>query len=201
MAAEQLFAERGIDAVPIRDITGAAGVDVSAIHYHFGSKRALVLAILAVRAEELGRARAALLDEIEADPDPSLEDVIEALVRPALAMTDPPATPGAPATRHPGSYGPFLAAALAHPEIGPQVAPIFDVHTSRYLEALGRVTPHLTPPVRAVRHVLAKHLINTLPAVQLEMLSAWLEERAPGSDIDLVEELVAFLVAAFRAEP
>jgi TetR/AcrR family transcriptional regulator, regulator of cefoperazone and chloramphenicol sensitivity len=45
-AAEYLFARHGLD-VPIRDIHAQAGQrNASALHYHFGGKRELVLAIL-----------------------------------------------------------------------------------------------------------------------------------------------------------
>ena len=42
-AAERLFAENGLGAVSVRDITRAAGAkNESALHYHFGSKEALI---------------------------------------------------------------------------------------------------------------------------------------------------------------
>jgi AcrR family transcriptional regulator len=40
-AAERLFAERGYDAAPIREITAEAGVNVASVNYHFGGKEAL----------------------------------------------------------------------------------------------------------------------------------------------------------------
>ncbi len=39
--AEQLFAEHGYDAVSIRDLCQAAGVNLAAVNYHFGGKEAL----------------------------------------------------------------------------------------------------------------------------------------------------------------
>ena len=49
-AAEKLFAVDGYDAVSFRDLTAAAGVSLSAIHYHFGSKEAVFSEIFARRA-------------------------------------------------------------------------------------------------------------------------------------------------------
>ncbi len=40
--AERLFAEQGLRAVSVRDITAAAGVNLASVNYHFGSKDALV---------------------------------------------------------------------------------------------------------------------------------------------------------------
>jgi AcrR family transcriptional regulator len=45
-AALQLVAERGEDAVTLRDITSAAQANVAAVSYHFGSKDALVTAAI-----------------------------------------------------------------------------------------------------------------------------------------------------------
>jgi len=59
--AERLFARVGFHRVTIRDITEAAGVNVAAIHYHFGSKKELLLKIFRSRARELNRERLALL--------------------------------------------------------------------------------------------------------------------------------------------
>ncbi len=47
-AAEQLFAEHGVDGARTRDITERAGqANSSALHYHFGSRDGLLRAILA----------------------------------------------------------------------------------------------------------------------------------------------------------
>lgn len=44
-AAEVLFAERGFSETSLRTITGAAGVNLAAVNYHFGSKKALIQAM------------------------------------------------------------------------------------------------------------------------------------------------------------
>ncbi len=44
ISAGQLFAEQGYDGVTTRAISEAAGVHLSAIHYHFGTKESLYLA-------------------------------------------------------------------------------------------------------------------------------------------------------------
>ena len=45
MAAGELFAEHGVEAVTVRDITGRAGTKPNAISYHFGGKEKLVEAV------------------------------------------------------------------------------------------------------------------------------------------------------------
>lgn len=44
-SAEQLFAERGFAETSLRTITGRAGVNLAAVNYHFGSKKALIQAV------------------------------------------------------------------------------------------------------------------------------------------------------------
>src|SRR6516165_5386923 len=67
-AAEQLFAERGLDAVSVRDITELADANTAAIHYHFGSKQDLIAAVLARRAAAMGERREELLDRLDGQP-------------------------------------------------------------------------------------------------------------------------------------
>jgi len=46
-AAEMLFAEKGFSETSLRAITGKAGVNLAAVNYHFGSKKALIQAVFA----------------------------------------------------------------------------------------------------------------------------------------------------------
>jgi len=53
-AAEHLFAENGVDGTSLRSIMAAAGVSISQINYHFGTKEALLRAIFERRAVDVG---------------------------------------------------------------------------------------------------------------------------------------------------
>ena len=88
-SAEALFAEHGIEGVPLRRIIVEAGVNSAAIHYHFGSKEGLVKAVFARRFDPLNRERLALLSEAESragDGPLAIEDILYAVVAPALRM-------------------------------------------------------------------------------------------------------------------
>ncbi|KAB8182918.1 MULTISPECIES: helix-turn-helix domain-containing protein [Microbispora] len=94
-AAERLFAERGIDAVSLREINTAAGQrNSTALQYHFGDRAGLLKAVLAKHRPEIEARRHQLLDEYEArGPLPqadALRSLAAALVRPAAAkLADP----------------------------------------------------------------------------------------------------------------
>lgn len=64
-AAEVLFARQGVSATSLRSITTRAGVNAAAIHYHFGSKQALVSAILTRRIAPLSQERIKRLELLE----------------------------------------------------------------------------------------------------------------------------------------
>jgi len=86
-AAEKLFAMRGIEGVSIRDITQAAGVNLAAINYHFGTKSALAAEVFKHCIDPLNARRLQLLDAVEkraGDRAPKLEAVLEAMIRPAV---------------------------------------------------------------------------------------------------------------------
>jgi len=85
-AAEHLFSARGIDATSLRAITAEAGVNVAAIHYHFGSREALVREVFARRVAPVNAERLARLDALEqAQSAPAaLEALLTAFVAPAF---------------------------------------------------------------------------------------------------------------------
>jgi len=86
--AEQLFLRSGL-GVSVRDITDAAGQNGAAIHYHFGSRDALVGAVIARRANDLaGRRRAALQTLRAARTPPTIRDVVAGLVGAYVGMLE-----------------------------------------------------------------------------------------------------------------
>lgn len=94
-AAEELFAERGLDAVSLREIHTASGTrNASAIQYHFGDRAGLVTAVLQRHAPGVQARSAALLDQIEADGADDLRVLAGALVRPLAAVLDEPGGSG-----------------------------------------------------------------------------------------------------------
>ncbi|WP_084958452.1 TetR/AcrR family transcriptional regulator [Thermoactinospora rubra] len=98
-AAEQLFAERGIEAVSLREINAAAGQrNSTALQYHFGDRAGLLRAVLAKHQPGIERHRHRLLDEYEAAAGPAgfpdaaaaRRALAGALVRPLAAkLADP----------------------------------------------------------------------------------------------------------------
>lgn len=85
-AAERLFAERGSDAVSLRDITVASGAtNASAVQYWFGGRRGLIRAVLAKHDAEVDRRRHAQLDAYESLAAPDVRALAAALVEPLAA--------------------------------------------------------------------------------------------------------------------
>jgi len=85
--AERLFAENGLDATSVRDITGAARVNLGAITYHFGTKQNLIAAMFNRHFGPFVQRTVKLIEEVEqnAGPKPvSLEALLEALMRPMV---------------------------------------------------------------------------------------------------------------------
>jgi AcrR family transcriptional regulator len=89
-AAERLFAERGLEAVSLREINAAAGMrNASALQYHFGDRAGLVRAVLERHTSDIEAARHLLLDQYEAAGHADLHALVAALVRPPAAkLTD-----------------------------------------------------------------------------------------------------------------
>jgi AcrR family transcriptional regulator len=85
--AERLFSEKGYDATSLRQIIAEAGVNLAAVHYHFGSKEELLDALVVRRVGPVNTARIARLDRLDADstcPQPAVERVLEAFLLPML---------------------------------------------------------------------------------------------------------------------
>lgn len=88
-AAERLFAERGYAGTSLRTVTSEAGVNLAAVHYHFGTKDALLRAVFDRRVGPVNKQRLQRLDELErqAGADgPELEDILAAFLLPIMDL-------------------------------------------------------------------------------------------------------------------
>ena len=188
-AAERLFAARGYDAVSVREITREAGVNVAAVHYHFGSKEAVLRGVADRFVDSLNARRAELLDALlRRDRDPGIVSLIEAFVRPDIEVL---------LRLH--ERGPVVAHFLGRlyldqtPWIREMAQEQFAPVATRYFPHLARAVPHLTESVLVLRMarfgVVLAHAFATWPADGLS------EERAES----MLRELVAFGAGAVSA--
>ena len=85
-AAERLYAERGFGDVTLRDIVAAAGVNLAAVNYHFGSKDELIAELFVTRGVATNRARLAELKAVEeaGNGRADVRAILHALVGPTL---------------------------------------------------------------------------------------------------------------------
>ena len=82
-----LLAERGEDAVTLRDVTKAAGVNVAAVKYHFGSKPALFRVALEYAMDRQMEAHTGGLRALGAPP--TLYAIARAAAGPVIAALGP----------------------------------------------------------------------------------------------------------------
>jgi AcrR family transcriptional regulator len=81
--AERLFAEGGVGATSVRAITAAAGANVAAINYYFGSRDGLLRELISRRLVPLNQER---LRRLAACRPAGVAEVLEALAIPALDL-------------------------------------------------------------------------------------------------------------------
>lgn len=187
-AAERLFIERGFAGASLRAVTREAGVNLAAVHYHFGSKEALLGAVLERHFAPLNRRRLELLDKLEANAAGrplEVEDVLETFLSPLLEYPQ-----GSTRVR------PLFARLLAEPRhlLRPILGEEFKQTGLRYFRALQNALPGL--PVRELlwrfQFVIGatNHLVSEQIAHEFDV-----GQRAPG---DTLQRLVAFLAAGMR---
>jgi AcrR family transcriptional regulator len=120
-AATQGFADHGIQSASLVEITRQAGQrNRGAVHYHFGGRDGLLVAVLEQHNAFLQERELELLRQARARPDDDVAAVVEAIIRPAVELAEQ-STSGANylviiaelAEQDPSTYSPEVEAALA----------------------------------------------------------------------------------------
>ncbi len=86
-AAETLFAQHGFEKASLRQVTAAANVNLAAVNYHFGSKENLIEEVFRRRLDHLNAHRQEALRKLEHRQDYTLEQVLEAFIKPAIDLS------------------------------------------------------------------------------------------------------------------
>lgn len=189
-AAEQLFAQQGVDRVSLREIAVAAGQrNVSAATYHFGSKRELIEAILERHSMPIQDEWQKVFD---GDPDAKLElpRLVELIVRPMVAKVD-----DADNGRCYLELCAELVASRSFPLMGMRVAVTKAAHEAgKRIADYGPAVPPVFVAVRGTR----------LTGLLYGSIGDYLRLTGNGIDIprDLfISDLVNVMVAAVEAKP
>lgn len=87
-AAEALFAEHGFEQTSLRQITADADVNLASVNYHFGSKKALIQAVMARYLEVLMPALEQELVALQARNKISTRDVFDCFRKPLAQLRE-----------------------------------------------------------------------------------------------------------------
>lgn len=186
LAAERLFAERGLDGVSLRQIGNAAGNgNNSAVQYHFGSKERLVQAIFEYRLPRIDERRRILVAQRRPE---DVRSWVECYVLPILEQ-------GEEAGSHYLSFVDTLQQ-YAHRDVFARVPDEFRDSTRTFMARVGALLPHIVEPLRS--HRIAQALTFSVHAAadrERAQANGWPVLPFAVHVADLLDGLVAFLEA------
>ena len=196
-AAEDIFIEYGYEAMSLRQITSRADVNLAAVNYHFGSKEALIHAMLSRRLDKLNEERVKLLGRFDAQLGERLtcEHVLGAMFIPALRLS-----------RDPRAGGPAFLRLLGRAYTDPSsfIHDFLNGHyadvAERFFDAFQRALPHLPREELGWRlHFAIGALSGVLAGADTESLIAEFSNGQTISDLHLIARLASLMVAALKA--
>jgi AcrR family transcriptional regulator len=193
-----MFAENGIAATSLREITSEAGANLAAVNYHFGSKAGLIEEVYGRRIRVLNTERLRLLAEARqaaGDGPLELEEILRAFVEPVRRACGDPLQGGVRFLR-------LMARVNMEPtaDVRQLVYRQFVETGMRFHAALQEALPHLLPHEIFVRFRFALGAMfftfaQVLDPERLGMpdcIGSGVEEHA-------MDDLLKFLAAGFRA--
>jgi len=196
--AEELFARDGFHNTSLRGLTALADVNLAAVNYHFGSKEALLEAVIERRLLPLNQVRsdkiaAVLATARQQQKPPAVRELLRAFVSPTLEFRN--SSPGARA------FIALIGRSLSEPDATvrqcfmERVMPLF-----QYLQqALSSALPQLPAAILLTRlHFVIGSMSHVMcngeqPATEEALLELPLPQE------ELIEQLLNFVCAGLEA--
>lgn len=193
-AAQELFGRHGLEGTSLRAVTNAAGANLAAVNYHFGSKeelfRAVVWRVMGPVAEEHRRR----MEEM-AGSSPSVEELLDAFLGPFVRLIS-----GQPDR----SLARFVGRVLADTDerLWRQAAVQTEAADAMYLEAFGRALPHLSRDELVWRFyaILATMVFQLLGAPVMDLAGRSPFGARAGDAEETRARAITFLAAGLRAQ-
>lgn len=193
--ATRLFAENGLDHVSMRQINVEAGQkNASALHYHFGSRLALIEAIFDYHMGPLNERRMKMMDVVEQEGrSGDLFALVSVKVLPVLGHI----------TEHQGGehYISFLAQALGNPDVRCR-----QIVGGRLDQGLVRALTHMITVLQPLPEAVVKQRFRMTTVFLLHGISDFLryrkefpEKRIPGDLENLFCTLIDMEIGALTA--
>lgn len=192
--AEQLFADKGIEHVSLREIVAASGQrNLSAARYHFGSREQLIAMLLARRVWFINEDRHARLDALQAagrerDVSALLAESLDALA--TTVRTQP--------------WGQNYIRVAAQATFSPQLNP-FELVDPVYLSGHFRITQMLRAALPDLPERTFRDRVRLVNNEIVFVLARWISDHGPVTPSNrrrydaLVRHTIEFLAAGMNA--
>lgn len=196
--AEQMFAREGFHNTSLRALTDLAEANLASVNYHFGSKEALLQAVIERRLLPLNIIRQEKIEKILAAAQenstlPEAEALLRAFIEPTLEFRN--SSPGA------RDFISLIGRSLSEPDETVRncfidlVRPVLLV----LFEALHQALPQLSPAILMTR---LQFIMGTMSHVMCMSSHSFFnnpERPQPLDDNALVEQLIKFVLAGLEA--
>ncbi len=185
--AQRLIGEQGYSGTSLRHIIAEAGVNLAAVHYHFGSKEELLDELVARKAGPVNEERLRRLDRLSepGNPPPNVTQVLEAFFQPMAEAAD----------RDP-AFVRLMGRVIAEGLMAEIVQRHFQIVSRKFLAALRQALPNLSEDEFLWR---AHFMLGAMAHTMCGQPDTTGKGGSAGSFSERIERLIAFLDGGFQA--
>ena len=196
-AAEALFAEKGFAETSLRAITAKADVNLAAVNYHFGSKKALIQAVFARFLTPFSRELSSRMNDISDENPLSIDELLVLLTQTTVKVSG-----GVKGHARMSVFMRLLGLAYAQGQghLRKYLQDEYNLEFKRFMQMINQATPELSPVDRFWRiHFMLGAAAFTLSSAESLTAIAGHDLGVQESLPEIIERLMPFLSAGIKA--